>query len=418
MFDSRKELLDKIRLGEDSFLEFKEIRFSGSRVSQPSRQSFADELAAFANSRGGVIVLGVEDDTREILGIPLDRIDNVERYVHEICQDSITPVLAPVIERMWLPNSDGKDVAVIKVEVTRSLFVHRSPGGYWHRVGSAKRVMSPDYLERLFQQRSQTRLIRFDEQIVPDASLDDLEPELWSRFATPRTGDARDVLLTKLGMARAGEDGEIKPTVSGILMASGNPRQWIPNAYIQAVAYRGQTISTGAARDPYQLDAADFVGPLDGQIADACEFVDKNMKIAASKEMGRSDKPQFDMSAVFEAVVNAAAHRDYSIPGSKTRLRVFSDRLELYSPGGLPNTMDVESLVHLQSSRNEVLTSLLAKCPVPNMQSLTTDRSYLMDKRGEGVRIILDNSEKLSGREPKYQLVGESELFLTIYGSA
>ena len=123
MFDSRKELLDKIRLGEDSFLEFKEIRFSGSRVSQPSRQSFADELAAFANSRGGVIVLGVEDDTREILGIPLDRIDNVERYVREICQDSITPVLAPVIERMWLPNSDGKDVAVIKVAKLREAFL-------------------------------------------------------------------------------------------------------------------------------------------------------------------------------------------------------------------------------------------------------------------------------------------------------
>ena len=418
MFDSKKELLDKIRLGEDSFLEFKEIRFSGSRVTQPSRQSFADELVAFANSRGGVFVLGVEDDTREILGIPLNRIDNVERYVHEICQDSVTPPLAPVIERMWLPNSDGKNVAVIKVEITRSLFVHQGPGGYWHRVGSAKRVMSPGFLERLFQQRSQTRLIRFDEQIVHDANLDDLEPELWSRFETPRTGDARDVLLTKLGMARADEDGELKPTVSGILMASIDPRRWFPNAHIQAVAYRGQTISTGASRDPYQLDAADFAGPLDTQIAEACEFVDKNMKTAASKERGRTDKPQFDMSAVFEAVVNAAAHRDYSVPGSKTRLRMFSDRLELHSPGALPNTMEVANLVHLQSSRNEILTSLLAKCPVPNVNSLATDRIYLMDKRGEGVRIILDNSEKLSGREPEYQLVGDAELLLTIYGYA
>ena len=141
------------------------------------------------------------------------------------------------------------------------------------------------------------------------------------------------------------------------------------------------------------------------------------MKTAASKTTGRSDKPQFDLGAVFEAVVNAAAHRDYSIHGSKTRLRLFADRLELYSPGALPNTMDVENLVHLQSSRNETLTSLLAKCPVPDKLRVNTDRSFLMDKRGEGVRIILDNSTQLSGREPEYSVVGDAELLLTIHGS-
>lgn len=109
--------------------------------------------------------------------------------------------------------------------------------------------------------------------------------------------------------------------------------------------------------------------------------------------------------------------RDYSIYGSKIRLRLFADRLELYSPGTIPNTMDVESLVHLQSSRNEILTSLLAKCPVQDRPWLTMDRSFLMDKRGEGVRIILDNSKFLSGREPEYRLIGDSELLLTIYGS-
>ena len=418
MFDSKKELLDKIRLGEDSFLEFKEIRFAGSRISQPPRRSFADELAAFANSRGGVFVLGVEDDTREVVGISLDKVDEVERYVHEICHDSVNPPLDPTIERIWLPDSFGKEVAVIKIDVVRSLFVHQSPGGYFHRVGSAKRAMSPEYLQRLFQQRSQTRLIRFDEQIVYDARLDDFDPALWSRFRTSRTGDDRDVLLTKLGMAREGENGRIIPTVSGVLMASNEPRRWFPNAFIQAVAYRGVTISAGDTPDPYQLDAADFEGPLDSQITNACEFVVKNMKVAAVKDVGRTDKPQFDMNAVFEAVVNAVAHRDYSIPGSKTRLHLFADRLELYSPGALPNTMGVDSLVHLQSSRNETVTSLLAKCPVPNRPWLTSDRDYLMDRRGEGVRIILDNSRALSGRDPEYRMLGDAELMLTIFGAS
>lgn len=416
MFDSPKELLDKIRLGEDSLLELKEVRFAGERVSGPHRDSLADELAAFANSHSGVCVLGVEDGTREIVGVPLDKLDVVEAFVREVCTQSVEPPLAPLIERLWLPASTGEEVAVIKVEVERSLFVHKSPGGYLHRVGSAKREMSPDFLARLFQQRSQARIIRFDEQVVPGASLDDLTQTLWERFKTGRSSPSREDLLVKLGMARL-DNGQMRPTVTGILMATQDPRIWMPNAFIQAVAYRGTSGVPNQAGEVYQLDAADITGPLDQQIVDACRFVMKNMSTAAMKAIGRHDLPQFDMTAVFEAVVNAVAHRDYSIHGSKTRLRLFADRLELYSPGPIANTMTVDSLAYRQSARNETVTSLLARCPIPDNAPFKTDRVTLMDKRGEGVRIILENSSKLSGRTPDYRLIDESELLLTIYSA-
>ena len=103
------------------------------------------------------------------------------------------------------------------------------------------------------------------------------------------------------------------------------------------------------------------IGPLDVQVDRACRFVGRNMKVAAFKGLGRVDRPQFDMTAVFEAVVNAVAHRDYSIYGSKIRLRLFADRLEIYSPGEIPNTLEPENLLHIQSSRNEVVSSLLAR---------------------------------------------------------
>jgi predicted HTH transcriptional regulator len=116
--------------------------------------------------------------------------------------------------------------------------------------------------------------------------------------------------------------------------------------------------------------------------------------------------------------VNAVAHRDYAIHGSKIRLRLFSDRLELASPGVLPNTMTVDSLPLRQSARNEVLTSLLARCPVSeDLANLETDRTAMMDKRGEGVGIILDRSERLSGRRPEYRLVDDAELVLTIWAA-
>ncbi|WP_348752798.1 ATP-binding protein [uncultured Aquincola sp.] len=412
MFKSAAELADKIRLGEDTFLELKEVRFAGQRISAPHRSALADELAAFANGRGGVCVLGV-DDARQVIGIPVDHLDLVEDFVRELCLDSIQPPLAPVIERLTLPSAASEQRPVLRVEVSSSLFVHRSPGGYLHRVGSAKREMSPDYLARLFQQRSQARIIRFDEQPVPGARLAGLRDDLWQRFASPRSQDTQEVLLDKLAMARKDADGEWRPTVAGVLMASADPRVWLPNAFIQAVAYRGTEVRPDG-HSLYQLDAQDITGPLDAQVMGACHFVRKNMRVFATKAEGRRDIPQFDMTAVFEALVNAVAHRDYSIHGAKIRLRLFADRLEIYSPGAIPNTMTVESLAYRQAARNEAITSLLARCPVPDADQRDVGRTAMMDKRGEGVQLIISRTEQLTGQPPTFRLIDESELLLVI----
>ena len=196
MFDSKKELLERIFLSKSRLLEVEEVRFRRGEVTGPADSKLADELAAFANSRGGVLVLGVSDRPREVVGIPLDRLDSVVGFVRHVCTQLIEPTLNPI-------------------------------------------------------------------------------------------------------------------------------------------------------------------GPLDVQVDRACRFVGRNMKVAAFKGLGRVDRPQFDMTAVFEAVVNAVAHRDYSIYGSKIRLRLFADRLEIYSPGEIPNTLEPENLLHIQSSRNEVVSSLL-----------------------------------------------------------
>lgn len=417
MVATRSELLEKIRLGEDSFLELKEVKFAGGKVRGPSQDTLADELAAFANSSGGVLLLGVEDTSREVLGIALDKLDEVEQLVRQACEQSIKPPLAPIIERMTLPDGGGVEQPVIRLAVERSLFVHQSPGGYMHRVGSSKRPIAPEQLARLFQQRSQSRLIRFDETPVPQATLGNLNEALWRRFAPQSSGDAPEVLMSKLAMAARDEQGEWRPTIAGLLLGSSVAQQFLPSAFIQAVAYQGVDVVPGTDA-AYQRDAQDIKGPLDQQIMDACTFVRKNMKVAAFKHSqgGREDVPQFDLLAVFEAVTNAVAHRDYSMAGAKIRLRMFDDRLELYSPGMLPNTMTPESLPFRQAARNEALTSLLARCPVSD-DTLKHHRSHIMDKRGEGVSIILARSEQLSGRLPEYRLNDDSELVLTIYAA-
>ena len=411
MFDTVGELLRQISLGEDSSLELKDLRYKGSQVSDPHRNSIADELAAMANTANGVLLLGVDDKTRLITGIPTDMLDNVENWLKDICNGLITPQLFCRIRKISVVADDGIERNIIRVDVPKSLLVHQSPGGYFERIGSSKRQMPPERLARLFQQRSQARMIYFDEQAVPSAPVECLKKDLWSKFTSFYSPTSDEESLLKLKFLTKDEDGNIYPTVCGVLMASENPHEYLRSAFIQAVAYRGSERNAA-----YQYDAQDITGPLDKQIKDACAFVKKNMRVAAVKEPARRDIPQYSIQAVFESVVNAVAHRDYSITSSKIRLHLFSQRLEIMSPGSIPNTLTIDTLPFRQVTRNELIATMLSRCPLDN-ESLGANRHYFMERRGEGVPIILHESNLLSGRYPEYRLVDDSELQLTIYAS-
>jgi len=410
MFDTPEELLEKIGLGEDTSLELKAVRFKGHRVAEPVRDNWADEIAAIANTHDGVLVLGVDDKTRDIEGIPLDRLEAVECYVYEICNESIKPPVIFRSFRMKLPDKAGDLQPVLKVDIPRSLFVHEGPGGYFHRQGSSKRKLTPDYLARLFQQRSQARLIRFEEQPVPQSSINDLIDDLWRKYAT-RSDEPADVVLLKRNLLSKEESEVVRASVAGILLCCEHPEKFLPHAYIEAVRYRGKKQDSN-----YQIDAQKICGPLDQQINQTMAFLKRNQTVMAVKKPHRIEKPQFSERAVFEAIVNAVAHRDYSISGSKIRFFMFDDRLEIYSPGPLPNTVTVDNIALRQATRNELITSLLAETPVVEAVG-DVGRGFYMEKRGDGVPIIMDESINLSGKTPAYRLIDDAELLLTIFSA-
>lgn len=410
MFDSPEELLQKIRLGEDTSLELKTVRFRGDRVAEPRRDDLADELAAIANTHDGVLVFGVDDKTRDIVGIPAERLEAVERYVFEICDESIRPPVLFRSFRIELSDSAGTLQPILKVEVPRSLFVHESPGGYFHRQGSSRRKMPPDFLARLFQQRSQARLIRFEEQPVPQSGMGDLSKALWRRFTT-RSDEPSEVVLLKRKLLSKEESGAVRASVAGVLLCCEYPERFLPNAFIEAVRYRGTRQDSN-----YQMDAQKIRGPLDQQIVQSMAFLKRNQTIMATKKPHRVEVPQFSERAVFEAIVNAVAHRDYSVAGSKIRFFMFDDRLEIYSPGALPNTVTIDSIALRQATRNELITSLLAETPVAETVGDVRRGSY-MEKRGDGVPIIFEESRKLSRRNPEYRLIDDAELLLTIWAT-
>ena len=156
---------------------------------------------------------------------------------------------------------------------------------------------------------------------------------------------------------------------------------------------------------------------MDEQIIDGFKFVEKYNKISAQKEMGREEKAQYSMRAVFEALVNAVVHRDYSKHSSKIRLFMLADRLEIYSPGALANSLTVDNLPYNQVTRNELLARLLSELTLDDDNADgQIQRKHFLERRGEGVGIILGESEQLSGKKPVYEVFDE-ELRLTIFAA-
>ena len=398
MLDSLEELVEKKELGEDSSFELKK--------ELPHKDSLASEIAAFANAKGGVILIGV-DDNREIVGLGgRVALDEAEKSVVEICQDSVEPPVSIDTRKLRI---DGKNL--LKIEVPRSLFVHKTSNGYFVRQGSRKTEMTTEQLGRLLQARSQVRNIRFDEQFVPSTDKSTLRKDLFTRFLrNVETEEQENTQLLKRQLL-VEDNGNYRASVGGLLMCSDQSQDYLYNSFISAVCYRGQYKD---AND--QLDAKDFTGPLDQQILDACGFVKKHNQISARKEVGRVERPQYSMKAVFEAVVNAVVHRDYSKHSSKIRLFMFSDRLELYSPGALANTLTVETLEYRRVARNELLSHLLSELSVEEDLGGAVGRKRFLERIGEGVGIILRESEELSGKRPIYKMY-DDELCLTIFAA-
>ena len=108
-----EELVRRIRFGKDPTLELERILLAGFKITAPKSSKFADELASMANGKGGTAVLGVDDGSRELLGIPVDRLDAVEAWAREICNDSVNPPLNALIRKFELPGTDGSPVALL-----------------------------------------------------------------------------------------------------------------------------------------------------------------------------------------------------------------------------------------------------------------------------------------------------------------
>ena len=277
-----EEIESRLRSGEDSGWEFKQVEFAGDRPKRPTRSDWADAIAAFANAAGGVVLAGVTDDG-DVIGLSRAQIASLDSLLVEVSTDTIKPPVRIRTHHKELAN--GK--LVLLAEVPESDFVHESPGGSYIRVGASKRLMGGDERLRLAQRRSQARFRWFDKQAVPGTGFKTLAEPLWRPLLSAEGAIEPAAALKKLALLEDDEAGVLRATVAGVLLCTPNPEQWLPNACITATRYRGGDRASG------QIDAREITGPLNEQVAGAVAFAVKNMQVAARKDPARTDLPQY-----------------------------------------------------------------------------------------------------------------------------
>lgn len=281
--------------------------------------------------------------------------------------------------------------------------MHATSGGsHYVRVGSTKQIVLGPRLPRSYQNRDRTLV--FDGLPVLTSSLEYLDQrKLKLYFDNTTRVIPWSNLLHNTSILKSTQDGTSHATVAGLLMFGTCPQNHLQSTSIEAAVYQGLHPTSDDL-----IHSKSITGTADSQIDEAINFVDQFMLKPARKPLGQRDYTQFDLNAVREAIVNAVAHRDYSIAGSKVRIFLYSDRIEISSPGTLPNTLTVESMAFRVFTRNQLLVQFLSR----NRSSLTGE--VFLESRGEGVQNILRLSEIHSGRIPQYDVHGD-ELLLTIW---
>lgn len=404
MYDTATELMRAITAGEDSFLELKEVVVDGRRLLLAGEGQagawLARQICAFANTDGGVLVLGVSDE-RQVVGIPSGHIDDLQQLVVNAARSSCEPAADHLIRLDAILLGD--DRLVLKVDIRPDYFAVHAPVGRRPtvRVGNTTREVTMEYLPRLLARRGSFAPV--DESPVLTAVRADLDDALLDEYGQRRFGVAfDDRQLQNIKLLASDERGQPHPTVAGLLLFGSDVTRHIDGAFVDLVAYAGSVPDADA-----QIDARRVTGTIVQQIEGVVDYLERSPSIptAASKDgSGRLDRPAYSLRALQEAVVNAVVHRSYQLSGSQVRLFIFNDRIEISSPGGLPNSLTVEGLFAgaVPVRRNQVIAGFLREYTSP-----LTKRAYL-EARGEGFLTMVRECEAVSGRPPAVRADSES----------
>lgn len=338
-------------LGENDILALLEGGRTATVDWLPGRAPVVDiatTLVAMANTEGGTLLLGVTPRSEKPAGV--DDVENAINHVLEAALSIEPPLIIPLPQLVRVKGS-----LMVVIQVPRGMpYVYALDGRYLTREVTTNNPLPPHRLRRLMLERGD---VTFESEPARNTSREDLDWEQVEAYCE-RLGGMRglspeNVLLKRGCLIR--QEGELHPTNAGILLFGEDPQQFLRGSDITAARFAGKEMGDVFIRQ-------DINGTLPQQIRRVETFLVDSLRkgVQLSGKMARTEQLEYPLQAVRELVVNAVAHRDYSIQGDGIRLYLFSDRLEITSPGGLPGPVTVDNIVDERFSRNSAIVQVLS----------------------------------------------------------
>jgi len=365
---SQTDILAQLEIGQDAQWAW----FEDNCAAHP----LALTCAGMANSRGGVVVLGIHNDD-------IEGVTDVSTTIDHLLQSALTlepPLITPLPYPISINNQQ-----VVMLEVPAGMpHIYMCDGRYVRREHDQNIPLKPLELRRLLIERGE---MRFEMEIARGATLKDLDWEqVESYVETLKRGEQRDtksVLLRRGCLAR--KDNQLYPTNAGILLFGKSPQTFVRSAEITAVRFAGEKMGDTFSRE-------DLTGTLPEQIRRAETFLVDHLRkgVQLKATMARNEQFEYPLEAARELVVNAVAHRDYSVDGDNIRLFLFKDHMEVFSPGKLPGPVTVANIKDERFSRNPIIVQVLA------------DMGYI-ERLGYGIDRILELMTQHNLQHPDFQ---------------
>jgi ATP-dependent DNA helicase RecG len=401
---SRTELLRLIRGGEDTFLELK------VKLSNPER--IAQEIVALANTGGGVIVFGVNDQLR-IEGV--DNPEEVQDELARICREDVEPPLVPFIDRIAFDN--GRRVVALDIEGKRRPY-RTQDGRFFIRLGSEKREPTPDELSGLI---SESRPLGFENLPVPGTSVADIdEAHLWSflrafegdAFEKPGASDYETAKVLKRDLLLATRYGtEVIPTVAGLLLFGRNERvaEALPRTTLTATRFAGETTQSPV------IESVSIGGNLYTQYEAALRFIKRYCDLWSTrpkKSAGTENSPvvarsNYHVDAVGEALANLLVHRDLPLREQTSRLNIFDHSIEFINPRRTAGFAPVAQ----KAIRFGIPHRLN-----PQITAIFSNAAYGLNLPLGGLPSLLRSSRLFSGKRTDVNIIND-EFRLRLHGS-
>ena len=377
-----------IKQGESEVLELKE--------SLSVKEEIGNTISAFSNTKGGMIIIGINDFGETIgLNIGKNTIEQLANYIKQNTDNSIYPKISVV-------RISDKDVIIVEVnEVDEKPVFFK--GKAYKRVGKSNHKLSASEIRKLAKESG--RKLYWDKQICEGTDLKDIDLGFVKkffilfyekRFNKKITGSPKELLET-LNCIRSNQ-----PTNAGILLFGKNPQKTFMNSYIALARYKGNIESVE------RLDYKEFKGNIFEQIDKCNEYIIEHIATMSNLDPGkvrREDIPEYGKFSIRELITNAVCHRNYENQHTKVIIKMFSNKITFYSPGGLPKNITPENISERQFSRNPAIANALAKI------------DYI-EELGEGWNKILNEHKKhpLKPRMPKIES-DKSVTLIAIYST-